>query len=145
MTRDFVAIAAIDRFDSLKRTLGYARAVGLLDMMGAEIELRLPGCRVGRAGRSAVEIGFASRNAAAAETVLSGLAKALTRTMEIDGYSFTRAVWVGAADSQGEPVSDALVGLAARALEPARAPRLACVVGAPGAAAAGGPRSPSRR
>ena len=117
------AIVAIDRFASLKRTIGYSRAVGLIEGMAADIRASLPVPSAAWPGRNAVEMSFSCATTAEAEDVLMALAAALATDVSIAGYVFRRSVAIGAIDAGDLPISDELVEMAEAALETARAAR----------------------
>jgi EAL domain-containing protein (putative c-di-GMP-specific phosphodiesterase class I) len=117
------AVVAIDRFAALKRTIGYSRAVGLLEGLAADIRMLLPATATAWPGRNAVEISFAADTEGAAEDILRMLAGALTAETAIAGYVFRRAITIGAIDAGDLPISDELVEMAESALEQAREAR----------------------
>jgi EAL domain-containing protein (putative c-di-GMP-specific phosphodiesterase class I) len=117
------AIVAIDRFAALKRTIGYSRAVGLLEGLAADIRALLPAPSAAWPGRNAVEVSFSCETTAEAEDLLMTLAGALATETTIAGYVFRRAITIGAIDAGDLPISDELVEMAEGALEQAREAR----------------------
>ena len=120
----FLGLLEIDRFDALKRTIGYAAATALLDALCAEVPRLVPGCTATRADRRTIELILAHASPEEAQASFLQLTEALARRVEIDGYGFDLSVTVGAADAGDRPVSDELVGTAERALATARDSRL---------------------
>jgi EAL domain-containing protein (putative c-di-GMP-specific phosphodiesterase class I)/GGDEF domain-containing protein len=117
------AIVAIDRFAALKRTIGYSRAVGLLEGLATDIRAMLPVPSAAWPGRNAVELSFSCETAAKAEDMLMQLAADLAAETTIAGYVFRRTVTIGAIDAGDLPISDELVEMAENALERAREAR----------------------
>jgi EAL domain-containing protein (putative c-di-GMP-specific phosphodiesterase class I)/GGDEF domain-containing protein len=114
------AVVAIDRFAALKRTIGYSRAVGLLEQLAGDIRGLLPPPNDAWPGRSAVEVSFSCKTAAEAEITLKNLSAALATEITIAGFVFRRAVTIGAIDAGDLPISDELVEMAEGALDQAR-------------------------
>lgn len=114
------AVVAIDRFAALKRTIGYSRAVGLLEQLAADIRTLLPSLNDSWPGRSAVEVSFSCETPAAAEIILKELTAALAMEITIAGFVFRRTVTIGAIDAGDLPISDELVEMAEGALDQAR-------------------------
>lgn len=117
------AVVAIDRFASLKRTIGYSRAVGVLEGLAADIRALLPQPSAAWPGRNAVEASFSCDTIAEAEDVLMALTSALTTETAIAGYVFRRTITIGAIDAGDLPISDELVEMAESALDSAREAR----------------------
>ena len=117
------AIVAIDRFAALKRTVGYSRAVGLLEGLSADIRALLPVPSAAWPGRNAVELSFSCESPAEAEDLLMRLAAELATETTIAGYVFRRTVTIGAIDAGDLPISDELVEMAENALQQAREAR----------------------
>lgn len=123
------AVAAIDRFAALKRTIGYSRAVGLLEGLAADIRALLPVPSAAWPGRNAVEVSFSCADTAEAEAILSMLTGALATETAIAGYVFRRAITIGAVDAGDLPISDELVEMAESALDAAREARVPYLLG----------------
>jgi EAL domain-containing protein (putative c-di-GMP-specific phosphodiesterase class I) len=117
------AIVAIDRFAALKRTIGYSRAIGLLEGLAADIRAMLPGLSAAWPGRNAVELSFSCDTIAEAEDMLMMLSGALATETTIAGYVFRRSITIGAIDAGDLPISDELVEMAENALEQVREAR----------------------
>jgi EAL domain-containing protein (putative c-di-GMP-specific phosphodiesterase class I)/GGDEF domain-containing protein len=119
-SRCFLAIAEIDRFGALKRTIGYSLANTLVLGLCRRVEECLPGAEVGRAGRSSIEFVFQARSIEEARIRMMAIGAALARHVDVAGSSLQLSVTIGVADSNGGPISDELVALAEAALADAQ-------------------------
>jgi EAL domain-containing protein (putative c-di-GMP-specific phosphodiesterase class I)/GGDEF domain-containing protein len=118
--RCFLAIAEIDRFGALKRTIGYSLANTLVLGLCQRVQDCLPGAEVGRAGRSSIEFVFQARSVDEARIRLMAVGAALARHVDVAGSSVQLSVTIGVADSNGDPITDELVALAEAALAEAQ-------------------------
>ena len=116
----YLALVEIDRFEALKRTVGYAAALRILSTLADTIRDRLPQAHAVRADRAFVEIVFEDGPIESAERRLGHLATSLARRVEIEGYGFDLSLTIGYVETRGEAVSDELVGAAERAMLAAR-------------------------
>lgn len=119
-TRCFLAIAEIDRFGALKRTIGYSLANTLVVGLCRRVQECLPGAEVGRAGRSSIEFVFQARSVEEARIRLMAVGAALARHVDVAGSQVQLSVTIGVADSNGDPITDELVALAEAALADAQ-------------------------
>jgi EAL domain-containing protein (putative c-di-GMP-specific phosphodiesterase class I)/GGDEF domain-containing protein len=118
--RCFLAIAEIDRFAGLKRTIGYSLANTLLQELCERVRICLPDAEVGRAGRSSIEFVFQARSINEARIRLMAASAALSRAVEVEGSELNLSFTIGVADSGGGPITDELVALAEAALADAQ-------------------------
>ncbi len=99
--RLFVAIVAIDRFASLRQRIGHARAAQLVRDVAARARRAIPSARLGRLGRTTIEIAFFAQAEEAALGILRDLQAMLEGDAEIDGRRMDLTLTVGLADSAG--------------------------------------------
>jgi EAL domain-containing protein (putative c-di-GMP-specific phosphodiesterase class I)/GGDEF domain-containing protein len=125
--RIFLAVASIDRFSALKRTIGYSHANSVLDQLCADMRPLLGGGEVARCGRSAIELTFWASSRDEAMARVEELRGAVNREMTIEGYRFEQSLVVALADSGGSPISDELVDSAEAALAEAIEHRLSVI------------------
>jgi EAL domain-containing protein (putative c-di-GMP-specific phosphodiesterase class I)/GGDEF domain-containing protein len=116
----FIACAEVDRFAGLRRTVGYSFANRLLAAICDRIAASLPGCEVGRAGRSLVEFAFPARSQDVARAQLMAMCSRVGRDIDLDGCHFDLTLTVGVADTRGLPISEAMIDLAEAALAEAQ-------------------------
>ncbi|MDB5684071.1 MAG: hypothetical protein JWM75_1769 [Sphingomonas bacterium] len=133
-TRSFVAVAEIERFAALRRTIGYSRASALMLASCARLRTALPGSEVARSGRSSIEFVFPARSVADARIKLMAASGVLAQRMDVEGSELSLSVSIGVADSCGAPISDELVDLAEAALAEAQERHLRIVFADPSAA-----------
>jgi EAL domain-containing protein (putative c-di-GMP-specific phosphodiesterase class I)/GGDEF domain-containing protein len=118
--RSFLAIAEIDRFAALKRTIGYSLANTLIQGLCDRLRTCLPDAEVGRAGRSSIEFVFQARSVNEARIRLMAAAAALSRQVDVEGSQLNLSFTIGVADSGEGPITDELVSLAEAALADAQ-------------------------
>ncbi len=110
----FVAIAGLGRFGELRRQLGSELAAEILDELCHRLSLHVPEVRLGRVGRTQVEVVFAAASTAEAEHILERARVALEAPLEIEDQSIDIDVAIGYA--QVLPGDDAVIENAAMAL-----------------------------
>lgn len=130
----FLAIAEIDRFAALKRTIGYSLANTLIGNLCDRVTACLPGSEVGRAGRSSIEFIFPARSVEEARIKIMAVSAALERQIIIAGSSLRLTVAFGVANSGGDPITDELLALAEGALVEAQERHLKIVFADPATA-----------
>ena len=119
----FVAIVEVVRFAALRRSLGYALANRLLDILRARIVATVEGCEFGRRGRTTIELAFDAAGVDAARTTLGALCGVLERRATVDGVSFDLDVAIGFAQAATAGIGEEAVDQAAAALADAIARR----------------------
>ena len=82
--RRVLALVEIVRFESLKRTVGYAAATNLLPMLAEKVR-ELPMCRSARGDRHYVEAMLACAPGDDLRAVLNDVARAISGPIDIDG------------------------------------------------------------
>ena len=110
----FVAIAGLGRFGELRRQLGSELAGEILDELCHRLSRHVPEVRLGRVGRTQIEVVFVAHSAADAEQVLERARVALEAPLEIKDQSIDIDVAIGYA--QAHPGDDSVIENAAMAL-----------------------------
>ena len=112
----YFAVLGLNGFDGIKRQVGYARAMSLLDALRDRIAQSLPETEQLRANRSNVEFLLRARSQSAAAEALSTLQSGLSQDIPMRGRRLAGAVSVAAVSCPRGSVSEALVAEAERAL-----------------------------
>lgn len=112
----YFAVLGLDGFDGIKRQVGYARAMSLLDALRDQIAQALPEAQQLRANRSNVEFLLRARSQSAAADVLTALRLALSGEIPLRGRRLVQSVSVAAVPCPRGSVSEALVAEAEKAL-----------------------------
>ena len=112
----YFAVLGLNGFDGIKRQVGYARAMSLLDALRDRIAQSLPEIEQLRANRSNVEFLLRARSQSAAAEALSTLQSGLSQDIPMRGRRLAGAVSVAAVSCPRGSVSEALVAEAERAL-----------------------------
>ena len=112
----YFAVLGLNGFDGIKRQVGYARAMSLLDALRDRIAQSLPEIEQLRANRSNVEFLLRARSQSAAAEALSALQSGLSQDIPMRGRRLAGAVSVAAVSCPRGSVSEALVAEAERAL-----------------------------
>jgi len=112
----YFAVLGLDGFEGIKRQVGYARAMGLLDGLRDEVARILPESEQLRANRSTVEFVLRARSQSAAAEALSALQSRLTGDIPMRGRKLARTVFVAAVPCARGTVSETLVADAEKAL-----------------------------
>ena len=110
----YVAIVGLGRFGELRRQLGSELAGQILDVLGRRLCEYVPGIRLGRVGRTQIEILFPAAGAAEAEQLLERAHSQLEAPIEIADQTIDVDVAIGYAEvHHGD---DAVIENAAMAL-----------------------------
>ena len=112
--RLFVGIVSLGRFSELRRQLGSALADEILEKLCQRLSLHLPEVRLGRVGRTQIEILFPAPSAAEAEQLLARARAELEQPLEIEDQSIDVDVVIGYAEVH--PGEDTVIENAAMAL-----------------------------
>lgn len=120
----YVAIAEIDRFASLRQSIGYRLANQLLAQLGQRITSTIEAAELGRIGRATIEFAFKAASLSEAQLRLMGAIEALEQRLVIDDYVFDLSVAIGFADAGNSSIRDELVDQAAAALAAAQKERV---------------------
>ena len=110
----FVAIIGLGRFGELRRQLGSELAADILDELCRRLAAHVPEVRLGRVGRTQIEVLFATPGPADAERLLERARAALEAPLEIEDQSIDIDVAIGYAEAR--PGDDAVIENAAMAL-----------------------------
>lgn len=121
----FVAIVEVVRFAPLRRSLGFALANRLLDILRDRIVAHVPGCEIGRRGRTTIELAFTAADARIAGARLAKLGEILRERASIDGVSFDLDIAIGFATGTANDIDEEALDQAAAALADAIARRSA--------------------
>jgi len=114
----FVAIVGLGRFGELRRQLGSELADEILQVLRKRVAEHMPEVRLGRVGRTQIEILFPAATEAEAEQILERARAALETPLEIEDQSIDIEVAVGyAAVNRGD---DSVIENAAMALAKAQ-------------------------
>ena len=110
----FVAIVGLGRFGELRRQLGSELAGQILEVLCGRLTEHLPQVRLGRVGRTQIEILFPASDATEAEQLLERARAELEGSLEIADQSIDIDVAIGYAPAQSG--DDAVIENAAMAL-----------------------------
>ena len=110
----FFAIVGLGRFGELRRQLGSELAGGILTQVCERLIRHVPEVRIGRVGRTQVEILFPAQSEGEAEALLERAWTRLEQPLELDDQSIDLDVVIGYA--QAQQGDDAVVENAAMAL-----------------------------
>jgi EAL domain-containing protein (putative c-di-GMP-specific phosphodiesterase class I)/GGDEF domain-containing protein len=91
----FVAIVSIERFGDLRQQVGSAVAGEILQRLCRRLREHMPGLRLGRVGRTQIELAFPAADEAEAWTVMEKARRALERRLQLRGESFEFGVTIG--------------------------------------------------
>jgi EAL domain-containing protein (putative c-di-GMP-specific phosphodiesterase class I)/GGDEF domain-containing protein len=105
----FVAIAEIDRFNHLRRQIGYEVSSDLIAALAKRLKQRMTDCEIGRVGRNSIEFAFADVSLALAEARLQALIVDLEDDIDIHGYQFQLSVTIGGVELEDQPLNDQLL------------------------------------
>lgn len=111
-----VAICELRRFAGLRQRIGYGLASAVISSVAARIASELPGCQLGRLGRTSIEFVFEVNAATAVTPVLERLAVELEKTIAVQGYEFDLRVAIGAVNAGEAAISDQHLDAASLAL-----------------------------
>lgn len=119
-TMQFVGIAEIARFTTLRRSIGLDLSNQILHQVGRRIIDALDACQVGRTGRTTIEFAFAASDPESAKGCLELLSDRLEERMTIDGFTIDLPIAIGFADAGTSTVLEELIDHAAAALAEAQ-------------------------
>lgn len=117
----FVAIAEIERFSALRRSVGYSLGNRVLNLIAKRIAETIAGAEIGRVGRTTVEFAFPASSAAAAIDSLRLALPSIEHRVIVEEYEFELVVSIGFADAGTSSIRDELLDQAAAALSAAQA------------------------
>lgn len=120
----FVAVVEIDRFASLRQSIGYRLSNQLVGKLAERIIASIAGAEIGRVGRTTIEFAFIAEAAGAAQLALIEAIDALEQRMTFGEYAFDLSVAIGFAGTESSSIGDELVDHAAAALEVAQKQRV---------------------
>jgi len=120
----FVAVVEIDRFASLRQSIGYRLSNLLMGKLAERISAAIAGVEIGRIGRTTIEFAFVATSAGAAQLKLIDAIGALEQRMIFGEYTFDLSVAIGFADAGSSSIRDELVDQAAAALSAAQKERV---------------------
>lgn len=116
----FVAIAEIDRFMTLRRSVGYSLGNQIVALVADRIRRGVAGAEIGRVGRTTIEFAFPAASSDNARVALDAAITAIERRVVIEGYEFELAANIGFADAGSSSIHDELLDRAAAALAAAQ-------------------------
>jgi EAL domain-containing protein (putative c-di-GMP-specific phosphodiesterase class I)/GGDEF domain-containing protein len=120
----FVAVAEIDRFASLRQSIGYRLSSQVMGELANRVLKSIEGVEIGRVGRTSIEFAFAAPSVGAAQLKLFDAIEALEARMTFGDYDFALSVAIGFADAGTGSIRDELVDQAAAALTAAQKERV---------------------
>jgi EAL domain-containing protein (putative c-di-GMP-specific phosphodiesterase class I)/GGDEF domain-containing protein len=120
----FVAVVEIDRFASLRQSIGYRLSNLLMGKLAERITASIAGVEIGRIGRTTIECAFVAESSGEAQLKLIGAIDALEQRMTFGEYAFDLSVAIGFADAGASSIRDELVDQAAAALTEAQKQRV---------------------
>jgi EAL domain-containing protein (putative c-di-GMP-specific phosphodiesterase class I)/GGDEF domain-containing protein len=94
-TRPFVAVISIDGFAELRHRIGYTLAGQAVRELGNRVRSAMPGARLGRLGRTTIELGFGAPDVGSAEAELLRLAVVLEQRLDLGGHLLDLTVTIG--------------------------------------------------
>jgi len=112
----YFAVLGLDGFDSIKRQIGYSRAMGLLDTLRDQVAQALPEAQQVRANRSSVEFLLRACSQTAAADALVALQQGLSGEIPARGRTLVHNVTLAAVPCPRGSVSETLVTQAEQAL-----------------------------
>jgi EAL domain-containing protein (putative c-di-GMP-specific phosphodiesterase class I)/GGDEF domain-containing protein len=120
----FVAVLEVVRFAQLRRSVGYTLSNALMQAMSERLQASVPGCQIGRIGRTSIEFAFSGRDRREVELLLCTAADCVQRTIEVGDLQFDLSVAIGVVDATDQGICDELVDLASSAAADAHARRV---------------------
>jgi EAL domain-containing protein (putative c-di-GMP-specific phosphodiesterase class I)/GGDEF domain-containing protein len=116
----FVGIAEIARFTTLRRSIGLDLSNQILHLVGGKITDALDACQIGRTGRTTIEFAFSASDPEAALVRLELLSDLLEERITIDGFTIDLPISIGFADAGTSTLLEELIDHAAAALAEAQ-------------------------
>lgn len=120
----FVAVVEVDRFATLRQSIGYSLANQLLATLARRVTGTIANAEIGRIGRTTFEFAFKAANSGEAQLRLAEAIESLEARLTIEDYVFDLSVAIGFADAGTSSIRDELVDQAAAALAAAKAARV---------------------
>lgn len=114
--RTFVAVVEMDRFATLRQSIGYKLANQILAKLAQRVRETIPSAEVGRIGRATIEFAFQAPSVGDAQLLLLEAIEAIEKRLTIDEFGFDVTVAIGFADAGQNSIRDELVDQAAAAL-----------------------------
>ena len=115
-SRRLVCIAEIDRFAALRQRMGYTTSNVLIGELADRVRNALPGCDLGRVGRTSVEFAFAAGSLDEAGDRLARVVAEVERPFRVDDIDFDLTVTIGAVDAGDREIDDRQIDAAVAAL-----------------------------
>jgi EAL domain-containing protein (putative c-di-GMP-specific phosphodiesterase class I)/GGDEF domain-containing protein len=122
--KTYVAVVEVDRFATLRQSIGYRLANGVLATLAERIRATIDTAEIGRIGRATIEFAFKAASHGEAQLKLLDAIEALEQRLMIDRYNFDLTVVIGFADAGGSSIRDELADRAAAALSAGQAERV---------------------
>lgn len=120
----FVAVVEVDRFATLRQSIGYSLANQLLATLSRRVTATIATAEIGRIGRTTFEFAFKAAAHGEAQLRLLDAIESLEQRLTIEDYVFDLSVAIGFADAGNSSIRDELVDQAAAALAAAKAERV---------------------
>jgi EAL domain-containing protein (putative c-di-GMP-specific phosphodiesterase class I)/GGDEF domain-containing protein len=115
-SKTYVAVVEIDRFSTLRHSIGYRLANRMLAMLAERIRLTIESAEIGRIGRASIEFAFKSGSTGDAQMKLLEAIEALEQRINVDDYNFDLSVVIGFADAGTSSIRAELADQASAAL-----------------------------
>ena len=122
--KTYVAAVEIDRFSTLRHSIGYRLANRMLAILADRIRATIETAEIGRIGRATIEFAFKSASTGEAQLKLLEAIEALEQRINIDEYHFDLSVVIGFADAGMSSIRAELADQAAAALAAGQAERV---------------------
>lgn len=116
-----VAVFKMRNFEVMRASLGLEEANRLMREQGERLRSALPGCVVGRVGRTTVEVAFSAASAADIHALIASAVAALQAPHTVGGIDIALSVTCGAATLLRGRVDEGVIDRAAGALAGAQA------------------------
>lgn len=120
----YMAVVDIDRFGSIRQSIGYKLANAILAELAERIGTLVENAELGRIGRANIEFAFRAGSFGDAQAKLLGIIDQLERRIEVDGFTLDLSVVIGFAHAGTESIRDELIDHAAAALAAGRRERV---------------------
>lgn len=119
-TMQFVGIAEIARFATLRRSIGLDLSTQLLHRVADRIVDALDLCQIGRTGRTTIEFAFSASDPATALARLERLSDTLEERITLSGFTIDLPIAIGFADAGSSALLEEIIDHAAAALAEAQ-------------------------
>ncbi len=97
----FVAVCQFDRFEPIRRNVGYAMANAILRHAAGTIRRLLPGVEIGRVDRTSIEFAFEATSADSVSALLCAIIREFERPIHVEGCDFDLSPRIGFAAAGG--------------------------------------------